>query len=58
MIFYIPFSFTVRPFIEICINTIKYELLLKKENKYIVYILDCYFNYQWIFFAKTKKTIF
>jgi len=46
IIFYITFSFIIRFFIEIYIDTIKYKPFSEKGNKYIVYILDRYFNYQ------------
>ncbi len=58
MIFYIPLPLAVHPFVEICMDTIEYKPLSINGYKYIVYILNCYFNYQWIFFAKTKEMIF
>src|SRR6266699_4915814 len=48
----------IRYFVEIYINTIKYKFLSINDYKYVVYLLDRYSNYQWIFFTKTKETIF
>jgi len=45
-------------FIKIYIDTIKYKPLSINGYKYIVHLLDRYSNYQWIFFTKTKETIF
>ncbi len=58
MIFYIFLAPVTRLFIKIYIDIIEYKLLSINRYKYIVYLLDCYSNYQWIFFTKIKKTIF
>ncbi len=58
MISYILLTPAVRPFVKIYIDIIGYDFPLEKGYRYIVYILDRYFNHHWIFFIKTKETIF
>jgi len=45
VIFYTSFHLAVRLFVKIYVDIIEYKLLSTNKYKYIVYILDCYFNY-------------
>ncbi len=58
VISYILLAPTTRYFIEIYVNIIKHKPLSINGYKYTIHLLDRYFNYQWIFFIKTKKAIF
>ena len=58
MISHTPLTSTSRPFIEIYVDIIKYKPLSTNGHRYIVHLLDRYFNYQWIFFIRTKEAIF
>ena len=58
MISHIPLALAAHLFVEIYIDIIEYKPFSTNGHKYIVHLLDCYSNYQWIFFAKTKETIF
>ncbi len=58
MIFYIFLSSVIRLFIEICIDMVQYKPIFSNRYKYIVYILDRYSNYQWIFFMKIEDKVF
>ncbi len=46
IISYILLALIIRCFIEIYIDIIGYKLLSINGYKYIIYLLDCYFNYQ------------
>ena len=58
IISYISLVPAVYPFAEIYIDTIEYKLSSINRLKYVVYLLDRYFNYQWIFFIRIKEIIF
>jgi hypothetical protein len=46
IIFYTPLSPTTCPLAKIYVDTIEYKPPFEKGNKYIVYVLDRYSNYQ------------
>src|SRR6266566_1697215 len=54
IISYTPLFPAVRLFTKIYINTVQYKSISSNGYKYTVYILDCYSNYQWIFFIKIE----
>ena len=45
MIFYISLALIVRCFIKIYVNIIEYKPLSTNGYRYVVHLLNCYFNY-------------
>ena len=58
VIFYTFLTPAIYSFVKIYIDTIEYKPFSTNGFKYIIYFLDRYFNYQWIFFARMKEIIF
>ena len=58
IISYTFLALIARCFIKIYIDIIEYKLLSTNNYKYIIHLLNRHFNYQCIFFVKTKEIIF